>query len=114
MSAQLVERLLKFARSAGSGWVMFLLLALSMGSIGMMIERLIYFRRNSADTGALADRLTALLEAGDQEGAEKLLAHSKAIEASVILGALHWIKGGPESFIDAVDSQLQRKKKELE
>ena len=76
MSAVLVERLLKFARTAGSGWVMFLLLALSMGSIGMMIERLVYFRRNSADIGSLADRLTALLEAGDQEGAEKLLAHS--------------------------------------
>jgi len=114
MTGILIERLMKAAIYGGSGWVMWLLIVLSVFSIAATVERLIFFRKNSGDVDALSDRVAALLEAGDQDGAEKLLANSPAIEASVILGALHWIKGGAESFHDAVDSQMTKKKKELD
>ncbi len=100
MTGILIERLMKAAIAGGSGWVMWLLLVLSVFSIAATVERIIFFRRNQDDVDALSDRVTALLEAGDQDGAEQLLAHSRSIEASVILGAIHWIKGGPESFHD--------------
>ncbi len=114
MTAILVERLLKVALVGGSGWVMWLLLLLSIGAFAAMFERFWFFKKHQEDTDALGDRVTALLEAGDADAAEKLLAGSKAIEASVLLGALHWVKGGPESFADAVESQMGKKRKELE
>ena len=109
----LVERLLRLAL-LGSSWVMYLLLFLSIFSIGYMIERVVFFRRNRGDVDAITDRLAALLSDDDVDGAEKLLAHSTAIEAQVLLGALYWFRSGPKAFTDSVESQLGRKKKELE
>lgn len=109
----LVERLLRLAL-LGSSWVMYLLLFLSIFSIGYMIERVVYFRRNSGDAFAMTDRLAALLGDDDVDGAEKLLADSTSVEAQILLGALYWFKSGPKAFSDAVESQLGRKKKDLE
>ena len=109
----LVERLLRIAL-LGSSWIMYLLLFLSVFSIAAMIERVVFFRRNRGDVDALSDRLAALLQDDDVDGAEKLLAHSRSIEAQVLLGALHWFRGGAKAFSDAVESQLGKKKKQLE
>jgi biopolymer transport protein ExbB/TolQ len=109
----LVERLLRIAL-LGSSWVMYLLLFCSVFSIAAMIERIVFFRRNRGDVDALSDRLAALLQDDDVDGAEKLLAHSRSIEAQVLLGALHWFRGGAKAFSDAVESQLGKKKKQLE
>ena len=109
----LVERLLRIAL-LGSSWVMYLLLFLSVFSIAAMIERVVFFRKNRGDVDALSDRLAALLQDDDVDGAEKLLAHSRSIEAQVLLGALHWFRGGAKAFSDAVESQLGKKKKQLE
>ena len=109
----LVHRLLRVAL-LGSEWVMWLLLGLSIFSIAAMVERLIWFRRNSGNVDELSDRLASLLDSDDLDGAEKLLAHSNAVEAQILLGALYWVKGGAEAFVDAVDSQLGKRKKDLE
>jgi biopolymer transport protein ExbB/TolQ len=109
----LVHRLLRVAL-LGSEWVMWLLLGLSVLSFAAMFERFIFFARRKGDTDALGDRLASLVESGDEDGAEKLLADSRTIEAQVLLAALHWIRGGAESFSDAVDSQLGKRKKDLE
>ena len=109
----LVHRLLKVAL-LGSEWVMWLLLGLSVLSIGAMVERAVFFARRRGDVDALADRVASLVESGDEDGAERVLADSPTIEAQIVLGALHWIRGGAEAFADAVDSQLGKRKKDLE
>ena len=109
----LVHRLLKVAL-LGSEWVMWLLLGLSVFSIAAMVERFVFFARRRGDTDALADRVASLLESGDVDDAEKVLVESPTIEAQVVLGALHWIRGGAEAFADAVESQLGKRKKDLE
>ncbi len=109
----LVHRLLKVAL-LGSEWVMWLLLGLSIFSIAAMVERVIFFARRRGDVDAMSDRLASLLESEDVDGAETLLAASPTIEAQVLLGALHWVKGGAEAFADAVESQLGKRKKDLE
>lgn len=114
MFGVLVERLTKAAVWSGSGWVMVLLLALSVFSVYAAVERVLFFRARREDTDALADRLTEHLESGDLDGARKLLAASKSIEASVILGALRWTGSTAEAFQDAIDAQMGKKKKELE
>ena len=93
----LVSRLLKVAL-LGSEWVMWLLLGLSVISFAFMAERLLFFVQRRGDT----------------DGAEKLLVESRTIEAQVLLGALHWVQSGAEAFTDAVESQLGKRKKDLE
>ncbi|MCL2778288.1 MAG: MotA/TolQ/ExbB proton channel family protein [Polyangiaceae bacterium] len=109
----LVERLLRIAL-LGSSWVMYLLLILSVYSIAAMIERVLYFRKNSGDVDALADALVGQLAKGDTEGAKNVAAESRALEARVIGPALDLFDGGPEAFSDAVDGQFGRCKKDLE
>jgi biopolymer transport protein ExbB/TolQ len=109
----LIERLLKVAL-LGSTWVMYLLLALSVFSIGAMFERLLYFWRRRDDIDELGERLIALLENGNREGASALLKKSKSIEAGVLEPSLRYIDGGPEAVADAIDGQLIRARTELE
>ncbi len=109
----LIERLLKVAL-LGSSWVLYLLLFLSVLSFSTMVERYLYFRRNSGDFESLRRQLRNTLQEGDLGAAEKLLAASQAVEARVALEALHWAHGGPGAMTDAVDSELARVKQELE
>jgi biopolymer transport protein ExbB/biopolymer transport protein TolQ len=114
MFGVLVERLTKAAVWSGSGWVMVLLLLLSVFSVYSALERVLFFRSKKDDTDALGDRVTDLLEQGDMDSAKKALAKSPSVEAQVILGALRWTRSTPEAFQDAVDAQMGKKKKELE
>lgn len=109
----IVERLLRIAL-AGSSWVLYLLLALSVASIAAMVERWLFFRRHSDDTEALRKRLATSLRAGDLDHAEQLLRKSPAIEARVLVEALRWRDGGAEAVSDALDGEVSAARKELE
>ena len=109
----LIERLLKVAL-LGSEWILYLLLALSVFSIGTMIERWRYFSRNSGDGEQLRQKLGKLLDADDLSGAAKVLDGSRTVEARIAREALRWAPSGPEAMSDAVDSELSRVRKELE
>jgi len=109
----LVDRLLKVAL-AGSTWVLWLLLALSVVSFTAMLERWLYFRRHRDDIPALRARLTRALVRRDLEGATAILAKSPSLEARVVRAALEWQSGGPAAVSDAVESELGSAKKELE
>ena len=109
----LIERLLKVAL-LGSEWVLYLLLLLSVVSIATIVERLRYFSRHSGDGDKLRAGLGKLLDKDDLKGAAKLLEGSRTVEARVAREALRWAPSGPEAMNDAVDSELQRSKKELE
>ncbi len=110
----LITSLEKFSLM-GASWVLYLLVALSMLSIGIMFERFIYFRSNSSsDVNNLADGLLNFLKAGDRRGAEDLLKNDKSFEAAVVLPVLGWLDGGPDSVSEALDASLMRKRPELE
>jgi biopolymer transport protein ExbB/biopolymer transport protein TolQ len=109
----LIEKLLKVAL-LGSSWVMYMLLGLSVFSIGAMIERTLFFWRRRDDVDELGEKLIALLEQGDASGASELLKKSKSIEASVIEPSLRYIQGGADAVADAIDGQMIRARAELE
>ena len=110
----LITSLEKFSLM-GATWVLYVLVALSMFSIGIMFERWIYFRSNSSsDVNLLADKLLELLKVGDKRGAETLLKNDKSLEAAVVLPVLAWLDGGPDSVSEALDASLMRKRPELE
>jgi biopolymer transport protein ExbB/biopolymer transport protein TolQ len=109
----LVEKLLKVAL-LGSSWVLWLLLALSVFSIGAMIERWWYFYKHRDDIDELTEKLLGLLEAHDQEGARGLLGRSRSVEAAVLVPAMRYLDAGPDALTDEVEAQMVKIRQELE
>jgi biopolymer transport protein TolQ len=108
-----IERLSRVAL-LGSAWVLYLLFGLSIFSIGVMIERYIFFRVRKDDTDKLADDLIRHLRDSDVRGAEQLLAKSKSIEASIVLPVLGWLEGGAGAVEEALEAETRKKRRELE
>jgi biopolymer transport protein TolQ len=108
-----IERLSRVAL-LGSAWVLYLLFGLSIFSIGIMIERFIWFRVRKDDTDKLGDDLIAHLREGDLRGAEQLLAKSPSVEASVVKPVLKWLDGGAGAVEEALDAEMKKKRRELE
>ncbi len=109
----IVKYLLKVAM-LGSAWVMYLLLALSVLSIGAMVERWLFFRNHGKGGDELGDALCDLLERGDRRAAEGLLRRHSAIEAEVMLAALRWAGGGPDAFAAGIDGEMIKRRRDLE
>jgi biopolymer transport protein ExbB/biopolymer transport protein TolQ len=109
----LITSLEKFALM-GATWVLYVLVAMSMLSIGIMVERWIYFRARSGSVDALADALLQALKRGDRRAAEELLQNDRSIEAEVLLPVLGWLDGGPDSVAEALEASLIRKRGDLE
>ncbi len=109
----IVKYLLKVAM-LGSAWVMYLLLMLSVASIGVMIERWVFFRKHGRGGDELCDALLDLLEAGDQEAAEGLLGRHLSIEAEVLHAAFRWLHGGPEALALAIEGEMTKRRRDLE
>jgi len=109
----IVKYLLKIAL-LGSSWVMYLLLALSVASIGAMVERWLYFRKRGTDGDELGDELCKLLEQGEEAKAQALLRSSPTVEAEVLRASLRWAKGGPATLESAIDGEMIKRRRELE
>jgi len=109
----IVKYLLKVAL-LGSSWVMYVLLALSVASIGAMVERWLFFRKYGRGGEQLAEELCDLLEDGDRAAAEGLLRRHAAIEASIVLPVLRWAHGGPDALAAAIDGEMTKRRRDLE
>lgn len=109
----IVKYLLKVAM-LGSSWVLYVLLVLSVASIGAMVERWWFFRKRGADADELGEKLCDLLERGERDKAQALLRASPSIEAEVLRTSLRWAQGGAAALEAAVDGEMMRRRKELE
>jgi biopolymer transport protein ExbB/biopolymer transport protein TolQ len=108
----IVKYLLRIAM-LGSAWVLYLLVALSVASIGAMFERWLFFRKRKGGE-ELCDQLCELLEHGEKEHARDLLRDSPTIEAEVLRASLRWAHGGPAALEAAIDGQMTKRRRELE
>lgn len=95
-------------------WVLYLLLALSVFSIGVMLERWIFFRRRRVNVDAIRDALSKSLERGDYEGAVALLQKHDSLETNVVLVGLKAYQKGPESVEDLIAGALGRERSRYE
>ncbi|HYQ03199.1 MAG TPA: MotA/TolQ/ExbB proton channel family protein [Polyangiaceae bacterium] len=109
----LITSLEKFALM-GATWVLYVLVAMSALSIGIMIERWFFFRARAGSSDALAAGLLNALKRGDRRAAEDLLKGDRSLEAEVLLPVLEWLDGGPESVSEALEASLIRKRADLE
>jgi biopolymer transport protein ExbB/TolQ len=94
--------------------VLYVLVGLSVLSIGVIIERWWYFRRRRDDIDALSDALRKALARGDLAGVKKVLAASKSVEAEIIGEALDWHAEGPDAVEQILAKALRLRRKKFE
>jgi biopolymer transport protein ExbB/biopolymer transport protein TolQ len=109
----MMERLLDIA-GVGGTVVLVLLLALSVISIGIILERLVYFRRRRFDAVAIASEVVGKLAAGDPSAALLRLRGLRAVEADVLRDAMGWYDAGPEAFTEILKKGLADRRTQFE
>ena len=95
-------------------WVLWLLLGLSVASIGVMIERAVFYARHTVDIDWLRRELGELLGQRDFAGATSLLEQHDSLETNVVLFGLRDHPKGPESVEDLLSGATQKEKERYE
>jgi biopolymer transport protein ExbB len=98
----------------GAEWVLWLLIALSIASVTVMIERLRFFYARSIDVDALITDVKQAMSGGDPDKVRKRWASSRAMAATVALSGLEEIERGPDAAAEAMNSAKTRSKAEHE
>lgn len=81
-------------------WVVYLLLALSVVSVAIMVERFWFYRKHRVDGDTVRQTLDAHLRQGDYEGAAEYLARYDSLETNVALFGLREHARGPDAVED--------------
>jgi biopolymer transport protein ExbB len=110
----LVEWLQHLMTNFGAGWVMWLMIALSVLSVAVMLERGWFYWSLRDDIGRLARDLRDRLRNDDMEGAQKLLEASPSAEAAVVVAGIVEADRGAKAADEAMQgaAALQRMKLE--
>jgi len=109
----LMQKLVYVAQT-GATTVLYILMALSVYSIGVVIERWWYFRRRRIDHESVGNTLEKKLRAGDLKGAKAGLAELRSVETEVIKDALDYYADGPESLQEIVQKGIRLRRKQFE
>ena len=106
----ITQALLRFIL-IGEDWILYLLFGLSLLSVAVMLERLVYFGgRGFSKVDELAGRLLA----GDLSGARDGLSHSRGMEGIVLRAALNEIPKGPDAVQEVIASGIARQRMHYE
>jgi biopolymer transport protein ExbB len=101
----IIEQLAAIFRNMGVGWVMWLLIALSILSVAVMIERAVFFTRHSfGDIDAIVRKLAE----GDLDGAVQLTAGRRGLEADVLRQGAKLAARGADSVEEMVEATIVR------
>jgi biopolymer transport protein ExbB len=114
MNWNLVEHAKRLMTNFGAAWVMWLLLALSVVSVAIMLERGWFYYSLRDDLAALARSLGDYLRRGEVAEARRLLENSPSAEAAVVVAGLVESERGPQAAEEAMAgaAALQRMKLE--
>jgi biopolymer transport protein ExbB/TolQ len=105
------QRLLAFAL-LGAAWVLWLLVALSVLSLAVMLERGLYFGQRRMSK--LFPQLLRLCQEGSLDKAAQFAANRDAMEAEVVRVAASVAGSGQEAVEKAVASTIDRRRLEYE
>lgn len=95
-------------------WVLWLLIGLSIVSVAIMVERYIFYRRHSVDTGKVRSKLLSLLTVGDFDGAASFLQEHDSLETNVVLFGIKSHSLGPESVEDLLEGAARTEQSRYE
>ncbi len=98
----------------GAEWVMWILVALSVASVAVMLERLRYYGSLADDLDRLADDVRGMLRKGDRDSAKTRLERSPSPAAQVALAGLAEADLGFRSAEEAMAGALARVRMNLE
>ena len=95
----------------GADWVLWLLILLSVVSVGVMLERAAFFlARRVPDL----DGLTRRLLAGDFAGARGAVEGRRGMEVEVVRAAIEHAAKGPDAVAEVVNAHLERSRLDYE
>jgi biopolymer transport protein ExbB len=104
---EIIEQLASVFRSMGVGWVMWLLIGLSVVSLAIMIERALFFAAHSlGDVDAILNRLAD----GDLDGALQLCAGRRGLAAEVLRQGARAAPRGAEAVEEMVQATILRER----
>jgi biopolymer transport protein ExbB len=106
----LVHMFLQFAL-LGASWVLWLCVALSILSIGVMIDRAIWMRGKDTDTERFCKEMRSAFERGELEHFEKKYANDETVPAQVALRGLQERDRGPDAAAEAMQAEKSKWRK---
>jgi biopolymer transport protein ExbB len=110
----IVEHLKHALLDFHAGWVMWLLLGLSVVSLALVIERTLFFLSLRGNIRSLSTQLDALLRAQSYRQALDLMSSSRLPEAAAVVAGLKHADLGPASAEKAMSGALALERMRLE
>jgi len=91
---------------AGSRWVLWLLIGLSVAAVAVALERLWFFARSRRQRRHVTSMLTALRKSGPEE-ALKALGDARSLEAAVARVCLENVTEGPQAIEEHIAAVVE-------
>jgi biopolymer transport protein ExbB/TolQ len=98
----------------GATAVLYLLIGLSVISIGIICERWWYYTRRKVNAKRLADDFARALRRGDRDAALEVLRSTRAVEAEIIAEAMAHYDQGPEVLPEMVEKAVRDRRGQVE
>ena len=98
----------------GAGWVLWLLVLLSIGCVGISLERAFFLLRDRADAGSLASAVNGFLANGDVASLRTALTSVGGFEARVLGAGLELAPHGVEAAEKAMEGTATAEKMKME
>jgi len=100
----------------GAEWVLWILVALSIISVALIVERWFYFLRTRTDVDDLPGKLHEQLRGHNLQNAWQLVKDSQTycIESAVVAAGLVSIRNGPQAVSEAMQSVKARMRPKLD
>lgn len=104
---ELSKAFVEFAQ-LGADWVLWLLIALSVISVGVMIDRFLWFRGRDVDAQRFNRELRGAFERDELDHLQQKYKDDPAIAVQVALRGLHERAHGPEAVAEAMHGERAR------
>jgi biopolymer transport protein ExbB len=98
----------------GAGWVLWLLVGLSVLCVIVAVERAIYLALNITPSGPLQGAIGDFMKSGDRGDFRKKLDGLKGVEARVLSAGMEAAEEGPEAAEEAIAGHLVFEKMRLD
>jgi biopolymer transport protein ExbB len=95
-------------------WVLWFLFALSIISLGIILERAFFFVRRSVDVDAIRARLQESFANGAFTETTRFLKAHDSLEANVLLGGLSAAEDGPDAVEELTRAAMSRERQRYE
>jgi len=95
-------------------WVLWVLIALSISSVAIMVERYFFYRRHSINVLATRTKFSRFLAKGDLKGAADFLQQYDSLETNTVLFGLRDYTKGPEAVEDLLQAAARKERARYE